>query len=721
MNRNRLFFALFIVVRIVTPSTDTACFAEKGRSHSARASSDSDARYLHHLVLYDDKNQKITPESSRPYSPKHTCGRCHDYATISHGWHFNAFTSASPVDARSPGDTAEDGSSLKDLAGDELGFPDGRDGEPWIWTDARTGTQLPLTYRDWSHSYSPEEIGIGHFSMVEKFGGRIPGGGLGDPNQPRSDRWKLSGKLEIDCLACHAVSGLYDINLRRDQVQKQNFSCVPTAAMRWGVIKGDVSRIKDGFDLADESTQKKLPSVLFDPRIFSPDGTVFVDLVRKPTSNACYQCHSQRTVSRDASGAFLSSRWVHDEDVHLLSGMQCVDCHRNGIDHDMVRGFPGQVSIAGTSIGTLSCEGCHLGVAHDEQPMGPLSDVSEQSGRLGSPRPLHSGLPPIHFEKLACTACHGGPLPREEAVGIMTSLAHRLGEKKHRTGEELPLIAAPVYTRDRDGKIAPHKVMWPSFWGTFSSDDATIQPLDPGSVYAMIRKSLRVRKDFTQELFHPKLKSSVLRELLGPERSKTKKEDWSPQERLKVELKQAELGKQEFNEKVFASLKAIEKTLEGQTAVFVSSGVVYAAGDQPETLKRLERSPDKATQMIAWPMAHNVRPAGWALGTRGCTECHSEDGLIFASTVNPIGPVGRAVDSEEFDATIHMASLQGLDEYEHMAWNQLFSGRGAFKYIIGVVITLTLMMLIFGLGQLFGRQQILNPRASQSRNTERSI
>ena len=657
--------------------------ANSSKTHSARerARSDSDARYLHHIVLYDASNRKITPESTRPYSPKNTCGRCHDYSMISHGWHFNAFADSS-------------------LGGDRS--PSGRAGEPWVWSDPRTGTQLPLTYRDWDHSYKPSQVGIDAFAMAKKFGGRLPGGGLGEPTEPKSDRWKISGHLEIDCLACHASEGRYDINARRDQVAQQNFAFAPTAAMRWGDIRGDASRIKDGVDLEDEATQKKMPSVTYDARSFSLDGKVFVDLVREPCSNACYQCHSQRLVSHDETGSFIEERWVHDEDVHLTSGMQCVDCHRNGIDHDMVRGFVGQESIVENAIGTLTCEGCHLGVEEDVQPMGELSSVNlgagRLAGRLGSPQPLHEGLPPIHFEKLTCTACHGGPVPREEAVQIMTSLAHGLGEKGHRTGEELPALVAPVYTRDQNGKIAPHKVMWPAFWGTRKSDASEIIPLDPEFVYATVRKPLRVRKDMVKELFSPKLKSSQLRELLGDERAKTKRGEWTLEESQKVVAKQADLGKQAFQEKVHDALRAIEKERGGEQAVYVSAGVVYAAGDQVGTLKMLDAIEDQATKMIAWPMAHQVRPAGWSLGIKGCTECHSEDGLLFASTVKPKGPVASS------NPGVKMASLQGLDGYEHMAWNQLFSGRRTFKFVIATVLVVTFLMLVFSLGQWFGRR-----------------
>ncbi|MGI9470594.1 MAG: hypothetical protein ACR2NZ_03610 [Rubripirellula sp.] len=655
------------------------------RSNAAdRYHSDSNARYLHHIDLYDVDNRKITSESTKPFSSRNTCGRCHDYETIAHGWHFNAFSPDSM---------------------------DGREGEPWIWTDPKTGTQLPLSYRDWTHTYSPKSIGLTPWEMTKQFGGRIPGGNMRPAEeQPQKDqaaaaeeeadstadeasndeysRWPLSGDLEIDCMVCHAVSGAYDFNARRDQIVEENFAWAPTAGLHLGVIDGNVSRIKDGSDPEDDATLEKLPKVSYDPAKFSPDGTVFMDLIREPTSNACYQCHSNRTVGVDG----IDQRWVHDEDVHLRAGMVCVDCHRNGIDHHIVRGFSGEENPSGRDVSTLSCEGCHLGEDPDAEEVG--EDVFARAGRLGSPRPLHAGLPPVHFEKLSCTACHGGPVPRQEAVRIMTSLAHGLGEKGHRTGAELPAILGPVYLEGDDGRVYPQRTMWPAFWGTM--EDGKVTPLSPVESYDLTRRALRVRKDFVEEVLMPKMSSSDLKKILGDDRARVEPEEWTEEEIQKVEDAQEEEGRSAFNEKVYAALEAIEKSKSG-TAVYVSAGSVYMRGGEEDTLKATEVSDDRATAMVSWPMAHNVRPAGWSLGVAGCTECHSEEGEIFASTVSAIGPGPDQGDP------ITMASLQGVDLDQRLAWNELFRGRKSFKYIIGGSIVVLLMILMVGVGAMASR------------------
>ncbi|TWT92619.1 cytochrome c3 family protein [Neorhodopirellula pilleata] len=666
------------------------------RGHAADGSrqfarSDSDKRYLHHIDLYDNDNRKITSESTRPYSPENTCGRCHDYETISHGWHFNAFRNHTLRTASS-----NDGNGPA--------IDDGRPGEPWIWTDERTGTQLPLSYRDWPGVFNPADVGIDDWAMTRYFGGRIPGGQtkpdqINDPNP----RWQLSGELEVDCMACHAVSGAYDFEQRRDAIESENFAWAPTAALRLGEINGTVGRIKEGSDPSDEAVQAKLPTVAYDPRKFNPDGTMFIDLVRHVENNACYQCHSQRTVSLGDSGhdadsqaaelghsgatAGINERWIHDQDVHLRAGMKCTDCHRNGIDHHISRGFEGERHPAGESVVTLSCVGCHLGTDFylDEdaaEASVALKNIANRPGRLGSPLPLHEGLPPIHFEKMACTTCHSGPIPTDVAGGIMTSLSHGLGSKTHRTGEELPLIRGPVFAPSADHlsakqvsadsessgpsstlstpspRVRATRVVWPAFWGFI--EEGNVRPLPPDEVYAATRKALRVRRGFVEEISLPTL-----------------------QDENKSSL---------FNEKVYAALAAIEDELKVSDAVYVSTGNVFAKSDKENELKTTSVDNQDMVGMVQWPIAHNVRPAGWSLGATGCIECHADDGKIFASTVAAVGPAPIR------PTAVTMASLQRLSDDERQVWNQMFLGRTQFKVLTMISLAALAILMLAGAG-----------------------
>ncbi|TWU42002.1 hypothetical protein [Novipirellula artificiosorum] len=673
-------------------------------AESRFAHSDSDTRMLHHIDLYDAGNSKITPDSDKPYSPLMTCGRCHDYEAISHGWHFNAFLGDSP---------------------------DGRRGEPWIWTETRSGTQLPLSYRDWKGLFDPGDLGVSPWDMTHQFGGRIPGGGVAagksvtestaseepalpdeaaesDAEPASADRWPLSGVLEVDCMICHASPSVYDFNARRDEIEDENFAWAATAGMRLGEVDGSVSRIKDGSDPADESVQSKLPKVTYDARKFSPDGTVFMDLIRKPSNNACYQCHSQRTV--DEHG--IESRWVHDQDVHLQSGMQCTDCHRNGIDHAIVRGFEGESEQSADPemhivMDTLTCAGCHLGPDHDDESVSLIdTEIAARSGRLGSPMPLHEGLPPVHFEKLSCTACHSGPIPTDEAKRIMTSFAHGLGSKDHRTGQELPAMVAPVFAQGEDGKISPHRAIWPAFWGTLAEGQLT--PVDPAKVYDMTRKTLRVRRGFVEEIVLPELSSSERKEVLGEERAKVDATELTDEENEKLASAQKKLGETTFNEKVAAALESIEAELGIETAVYVSSGFVYQASEDGKSIVKLADDAIKnreAVEMVSWPLAHNVRPAGWSLGVGGCLECHSEGSAIFDSTVQSVGPGPDQL------AAVRMSEVRGTNPNQVLLWNQLFGGRKLFKFIIAASIGVLSISLLIGIGalasRLFSRNQTI--------------
>ena len=141
---------LAVVVAMLCPVA--LCYGQREASRFATA--DSRAEYVHRIELFDSSNTLIRPGSERPYSPSRTCGRCHDVAQISRGFHFS-------VDANNQ--------------------DHGRPGEPWIWVDPRTGTQLPLSFRGWQNSYSPEALGISLWDFVLRFGKRTAGGYPGLP------------------------------------------------------------------------------------------------------------------------------------------------------------------------------------------------------------------------------------------------------------------------------------------------------------------------------------------------------------------------------------------------------------------------------------------------------------------------------------------------------------------------------------------------------------
>lgn len=663
------------------------------------ATSDSMSGYVHWIDLYDSSNRVIDPanENAQPYSPEKTCGRCHDYQSISHGWHFNAI---------------------------EPEAEPGRPGQPWIWSDERTGTHLPLSYRGWLGTFDPDSIGLSRWQVAAKLGGFLPGGGPGsaeslatkeavegdqeEASEFSENRTNVTGPLPVDCMMCHHRQGSgYSPFAWTEQIEGENFAYGPTAAMGIGVVSGTSTRLKEDFDRQAEGAAEKLPKIAYETNRFRSDGKVFFDLIRKPANDSCYYCHT--TTQADIAGG---TRWLHDEDVHVRAGIACADCHRNGLSHETVRAFPGE-KHSSPDAAAFSCQGCHLG--GDDH-----SDSAPMPGRLGAPKPLHKGLPPLHFEKLSCTACHSGTLPDAEPPRLINSITHRLGEHVKRTGEELPGIVGPVmlplavnkshsdapseldsadgtsadssvssleWLQSPSGQLTPHRMMWPSYWGLKTSDG--IVPINPEQAYDIVRRPLGVRRQFAEEMAEVKISLSTRKELLGDDRARVKPEEWTVDEQKIMEEAEASEREIQINERMAEALAKIEEDFSDQTAVYISGGKGFLRdGDDKIQLLAADEIGD-AAKPYAWPMAHNVRPARQSLGIDGCVQCHSESAKFFATQLTPIG----ALPGQEVD-TMPVLELQGLDADRMAQWNGLFQGRSVFKILGIVALGLTILVTL---------------------------
>jgi hypothetical protein len=654
--------------------------------HASRfAHINSRSNYVHWIDLYDANNRRIDPSdpNAGPYSPMTTCGRCHDYESIASGHHFNAIQGSLPA---------------------------GRPGEPWMWTDDRTGTQLPLSYRGWDGTYRPEEVGVSPWDFVLKFGRHLPGGGPGQPPkqdaaapaeaesadaaeagsadpQPtpaEADRWRLSGWLQIDCMFCHSNDHVYSPEVWWNQIKDQNFAWAPTAAAGLGSVDGKVSGFPDDFDPANAAPggRNRLPVTTYGSLRINGEKKVFVDVVRTPDDRTCYYCHTTQVMGSDAV-----PMWNQDEDVHLRAGMTCTDCHRNDIGHHTVRGYEGEEHPTGLSVASLSCRGCHI---DGDDGVG---------GRLGAPKPLHTGLPTFHMDKLSCTACHSGPAPGAHASPIHTAMAHGLGLPSHDyTSDLAPGIVAPVMMQDR-GMLYPHRMTWPAFWGQLKDD--AITPLNPDATYEALRSTLRIRRGSTlgQTLACAKMSDEDKTTLLGEERAQVDEAEWTEDERAKVAAWQTSKAKEAWLELLAKSLAVLKETVgEGAEPVYVGGGRAYRLGaeEKPEAFEHA------AAQPYAWKLGHDVRPARDSTGAISCYECHSAGAPIFEGQVTAVSAV------PEDQPIVHsMWELAGYDKQMLDAWNLSFQGRPIFKYAglaaMGLVALILLTYLIHGTWSVFGR------------------
>ncbi len=544
-----------------------------------------------------DEQGKPQEARGNPFSIAQTCGRCHEYSIIGQGWHFNA--------ARG-------------------NVKPGRPGEPWILTDPATRTQIPVSYRGWPGTFKPADIGLTDYDFLLAFSRHFPGGGVGEPAKDKIDtadvrmrRMLVTGAMEIDCLICHNRQGAYAHEARYKALNNENFKWAPTIASEVGVY--GASRMAKTF--ADSwrpprPAPTNLPPVKYERDRFDLANEVKFDVTRRPSPETCYYCHTSDSRVGDA-------RWHSDRDVHMRAGMTCIDCHRNGIDHMVVRGYEGETADRAITddmillrarvflrddgqlkeadarklaesqlrnelgyVETLSCRGCHYG-----------SENPKFAGRLGAPHPEHTGFPPIHFEKLSCTACHSGPVPADTTQIVHTALAHKLGLPGPVRGEgTAPIIVQPVFLRDASGRIAPHKAVWPSYWGT--------------------------------------LKEGKVRPMLPDEVTKASGDKFPAQPKDDVE-------RDPYNTRPLTDpqIKDVLTLLSsGRTngeAVYLAAGKLYRLDGG-----NLKSDEHEAAKPYTWALAHDVRSKAQAVGaTKGCADCHSQDSPIYFATVTARGPV----------------------------------------------------------------------------------
>ncbi len=447
----------------------------------------------------------------------------------------------------------------------------------------------------------------------------------------------VSGQLEVNCLICHNGHHGQDQAEYALQVKlRQNMRWASAAASEIASVSGAARSQPEFFDpLVSDAIKTKYRDGIFDHK-----DRVLFDIVREVPKQRCYFCHSSKHI---ADGG--TERWTTDPDVHLTAGLTCIDCHRHGLEHHIVRGYEGETADSNNPlVETTTCYGCHLG---SKSAAGPVA------GRLGAPKPKHLGIPVIHFEKLACTTCHSGPWPGEKTFRNKTSRAHRLGTRTvNRSDEALPHILYPVMAKTDEGKIAPHKLIWPAFWGQLK--DGEVRPID----FAVVQENV----------------APMLVDQEVPESG-----DW------------AGLS----DEQIVEILNNLSSVVEDQSVpVYVGGGIMYRVSESGE-LTKVEH---QRAEPYIWPLAHGVRPASQSLGVRGCSDCHSEQSAFFYGEV----PIDSAVAGSN-GGSKSMIEFQGIDQTYLKLFNMSFIFRPVLKVVaLGSSALLGFVMLMALIGRSAG-------------------
>ncbi len=530
-----------------------------------------------------------------PFSMKQTCGACHSYDIIGAGWHFNA---ADPnVDP-------------------------GRKGQPWILADAAAATQIPLSYRPWPGTFRPEQLGVTPMKFLELFGRQMPGGGIGEmlhktDNPEEILRLNITGQLEINCQACHDTSPGLDMGSAAGyawQIIRGNYRWAATASCDFAYVTGTTQGLPEYYDymapFISENTKLRPPAVEYSKSAFGHNDWVRFDISRDIPRQRCYFCHSNADIHKGQI-----EQWKADEDIHIKAGLTCVDCHTHGLEHNITRGYAWESCDSNNPLVPVSsCEGCHLGEGSSK----PVR------GRFAAPVPKHAGIPPVHFDKLSCTACHSGAWPAASTIHTKTSRAHAIGVAgANPSPDVLPHLSYPVFARQRDGKLAPHKIFWPAYWAEMTGD--TVTPLN-----------MDIVKDATSKV--------ITRDALS------KVGDWP-------DLTQHDIAK-------ILSLLAPNMS-EGARLVYIGGGKLYSLDEAGKLASA--RSEWAAPYM--WPIAHDVRPAAQSLGVRNCQDCHTTDSPFLFGLVSVDSPLKTAAGT-----SVEMVKFEDLPRFytKAFAWSFIF-------------------------------------------------
>ena len=273
------------------------------------------------FLLRDEEGNAINPvtrkNSDKPYSPKQTCGQCHDYEKITRGYHFTQGAGEPPT-------------------------PDQKARCQWALTPGNYGgtwcSPAPLyKYLSPKKNESAAVMDMTSFTFFTMpCAACHPGGGSAefDRDGKRYDRWMSdpasgfasgadnnldgdyyrarwtdTGVIEADCLLCHMPE--YSGSERKKQLSAWNFRWAATAGAGFAKVTGSV-KDKENVELS------------YNQERFGKEGMVEPHIVREPRNEACLGCHAKPGWKK--RGANFRAR----TDVHLRAGLKCVDCHPAG-------------------------------------------------------------------------------------------------------------------------------------------------------------------------------------------------------------------------------------------------------------------------------------------------------------------------------------------------------------------------------------------------------
>lgn len=585
------------------------------------------------FLLYDEEGNEINPvkgiNADKPYSTKMTCGKCHDYDKITEGYHFQQGKDEMPSDALT-------------------------NRYQWVTHPGNYGgnwcSPAPL-YRALAakENQSAVEIDMTSFEFITASCGAChPGGGPleYDRNGYRYDRfmadtanrlkplgengldgdyykanWNGSGVIEADCQLCHLPE--YDYKERNKQLERWNF--------KWAATQGS------GLAAVNGSVKDSIPvKVKYNLDKFDEEGKLSLHLVREIRNETCLNCHAKPGWKK--RGTTYSER----RDVHLRAGLKCIDCHAAGsrAASDLIRGkevhhFGKGDDPSGNVRNDLdntvrSCNDCHL------------------TGYLDATNAKHNWLPPLHLQKISCQACHIPTRPAKAAL-VQVSDVYNPGTKISPPGKHIWTFY------DQTMKYWNHY----GELGMFTHKDQPTDPFIPtlsrykGVIFPVNRVHSAWPGIYTEG--RPGLNQPKMADIYQMWTMHRKDPEVYPALSQIADDNGDSIPEVNTSAEIDAFIKSVSThltfkgyDLNDKQVVWMNNDRIYFSGNDYQLIEKEmhEASPYASTHKFS----HDIAPARAALGSNGCTDCHSlGSSFFFAQTLRyPFDDFGNPVTEPQY-------------------------------------------------------------------------
>ena len=139
-----------------------------------------------------------------------------------------------------------------------------------------------------------------------------------------------------------------------------------------------------------------------------------------------------------------------------------------------------------------------------------------------------------------------------------------------------------------------------------------------------------------------------------------------------AELQQSE-DRRLFHETLRKALVQLRESLGVSDPVYVAGEKLY----QLDGDAKLQIVDNPEPRPYAWAIGHDVRPARWALGANGCTDCHAEDSPFLYANVISEAPV----PAEDLKLR-SMHDYAEIDETLWSCWNKSLRAKPLLVYAL---------------------------------------